>query len=212
MLNSQHLQSTHKLDLFSSPRPAWTKLNWSFFDLTKIWENHLIYNKDKYFHPNFICRKVLGKFTCMPADLGSSCTGLVWGSLYTREGSWLPHGGNDFGFRLWRPTSKKLKSPRWPWINTVSWGNLSNDSFSRRNQKPPMVVSLFWRWSKTWFAPSIGSPTLPSFGCLHWGSLRLEEIVTLGGCDIKRMCKVNEIQVPGERIKLAFYEKSQCWR
>lgn len=39
MLNSQHLQSTHKLDLFSSPRPAWTKLNWSFFDLTKIWEN-----------------------------------------------------------------------------------------------------------------------------------------------------------------------------
>lgn len=179
MLNSQHLQSTHKLDFFLSPRPAWTKLNWSFFDLTKLWENHLIYNNDKYFHPNFICRKVLGKFTCMPADLGSSCTSLVWGSLYTRERSWLPHGGNDFGFRLWRPTSKKLKSPRWPWINTVSWGNLSNDSFSRRNQKPPMVVSLFWRWSKTWFAPSIGSPTLPYFGCLHWGSLRLEEIVTL---------------------------------
>lgn len=95
---------------------------------------------------------------------------------------------------------------------TVSWGKLSNDSFSRRNQKPPMVVSLFWRWSKTWFAPSIGSPTLPYFGCLHWGSLRLEEIVTLGGCGIKRMCKVNEIQVPGERIKLASYEKSQCWR
>lgn len=39
--------------------------------------------------------------------------------------------------------------------------------------------------------------------------LSLEEIVTLGGCDIKRMCKVNEIQVPGETIKLASYEKSQ---
>lgn len=210
MLNSQHLQSTHKLDFFSFPRPAWTKLNWSFFDLTKIWENHLIYNNDKYFHPNFICRKVLGKFTCMPADLGSSCTGSVWGSLYTREGSGLPHGGNDFGLRLWRPTSKKLKSPRWPW--KVLGGTVQMIVFLGETRSHPWLFLYFGGEVNHDLPHPLGHLLSLTLDVYTGDLLSLEEIVTLGGCDIKRMCKVNETQVPGERIKLASYEKRQCWR
>lgn len=153
----------------------------------------------------------------MPADLGSSSASLAWGSVCTKAGlgalPWLPHSGNDWFQTVSQPTSKKFKSPGWPWVNMASWGKLANKSIPR--MKPGAICGCFFTLEMKLnhdLPNPFGHLDLPSIGCLHWASFSLEEILRWGGCDIKITWKVKEIQVPGGGFKLASYQKSQSWR